>query len=274
MQSIGRLFGTSIDTKIPKRLSTVLSLSLFLLIIISYFTVSYFRHVENPNDKIVPNITQLAQGVKTSVSPDSNGDIPILEDTLASLERFFTGVVIASAIGIFGGVFMGVFPIVEALLLRFVLYLGKVPPLALLPIIFVFSGLGETTKIILVVVGIAPSVMLDIYLATTKLPAEQLVKAMTFNASRRELVFNIVLPQIMPSALNTIRISLLSVWLFVIAGESAAASAGLGFKIFLVRRYMSMDIIIPYVLWIATLAFLLDFAISWWIRHRYGWYGK
>lgn len=274
MQSVMRLFGTSVDAKIPKHLYTILSLSLFLGIVITYSAVSYVRHIENPNDKIVPSLTQLINGVKTSISPDGNNEIPILEDTLASLKRFFTGAIIASAMGIFGGVFMGVFPIMEALLLRFILYLGKVPPLALLPIIFVFSGLGETTKIILIVVGIAPYVMLDIYLATKKLPIEQIVKAMTFNASRAELVFNIVMPQIMPSALNTIRISLLSVWLFVIAGEQSAASVGLGYRIFLVRRYMAMDIIIPYVLWIATLAFLLDFAISWWIRNRYEWYGK
>jgi len=274
MEGIKRLFGISVETKIPKNLAFILSILLFAIIIVSYFAVSYSRHVENPSDKVVPNIEQLLQGVKTSVSPDkTNGNIPLLTDTVTSLTRLFIAVIIAATFGILLGVHMGIFPIVEALFLRFVLILGRVPPLALIPIIILMSGLGEEMKIMLIVVGIGPPIILDTYFQVQKIPQELLVKPLTLGASRFEVVSN-VLKQIMPSFLTTVRLNLLPAWLYVIASEGIRADSGLGYRIYLVRRYMAMDTIIPYVIWIALLAFSIDFLLSWWIKTHYKWYGR
>lgn len=274
MKAFSRLFGISVNTRIPPKISIALSLVLFFVLFAGYFSASYMRHADNPDDKILPSPMQLVQGVKTAISPDRNGEVPLLIDTSSSLQRFGSGVLIASVLAILLGVSMGVFPFVEAFFLRFILYLGKVPPLALLPMIFIFSGLGESTKIILVVIGIMPAITLDIYFGVKKLPVELLVKALTLGASKMEVPFHIVLPMMMPSILTTIRLNLLPAWLFVIAGEAIAANAGLGYRVFLVRRYLAMDTIIPYVLWIAMLAFLADFILSWIIQRRYPWYGK
>ena len=62
--------------------------------------------------------------------------------------------------------------------------------------------------------------------------------------------------------------------LLLIAGESLAATVGLGSRIFVVRRYMAMDIIIPYVLWMTVLLFLTDWFLQWVIRKRYAWLDK
>jgi NitT/TauT family transport system permease protein len=59
--------------------------------------------------------------------------------------------------------------------------------------------------------------------------------------------------------------------LLLIAGESLAASVGLGYRIFVVRRYLAMEIIIPYVLWMTILLFLLDMAFQYWKKWRYPW---
>jgi NitT/TauT family transport system permease protein len=62
--------------------------------------------------------------------------------------------------------------------------------------------------------------------------------------------------------------------LFLIVGEALAAKAGLGYRIFVVRRYVAMDIIIPYVIWISLLAFLADLVVRLWIKWRYPWVDK
>ena len=54
------------------------------------------------------------------------------------------------------------------------------------------------------------------------------------------------------------RLSLGPAWLFLIAAEAIASTDGLGYRIFLVRRYLSMDVILPYVAWITLLAWLTD----------------
>jgi NitT/TauT family transport system permease protein len=61
-------------------------------------------------------------------------------------------------------------------------------------------------------------------------------------------------------------------WLFLIASEAIASQDGLGYRIFLVRRYLSMDVIIVYVAWITLLAFIADFALRKWVSVRYPWY--
>ena len=58
------------------------------------------------------------------------------------------------------------------------------------------------------------------------------------------------------------RLSLGAAWLFLIAAEAIAATEGLGYRIFLVRRYLAMDVILPYVAWITLLAFLTDFGLK------------
>ena len=102
-------------------------------------------------------------------------------------------------------------------------------------------------------------------------PREQLTKGLTLGASHHEISLRIVLPQILPAVLNTIRLNFKAMILFLIAGESLAATVGLGYRIFVVRRYMAMDIIIPYVVWMSLLAVGADLLVRFYIRKRYPW---
>ena len=65
----------------------------------------------------------------------------------------------------------------------------------------------------------------------------------------------------MPRLIDAVRLSLGSAWLFLIAAEAIASTDGLGYRVFLVRRYLSMDVILPYVAWIALLAFVIDLVL-------------
>jgi NitT/TauT family transport system permease protein len=75
------------------------------------------------------------------------------------------------------------------------------------------------------------------------------------------LVLRVVLPQMWPRLVDAVRLTLGSAWLFLIAAEAIASTEGLGFRIFLVRRYLAMDVILPYVAWITLLAFLMDWLL-------------
>jgi NitT/TauT family transport system permease protein len=86
------------------------------------------------------------------------------------------------------------------------------------------------------------------------------------------VIYRIVLPQIIPRLIHTVRISLGPAWLFLIASEAISSTSDLGYRIFLVRRYLAMDIIIPYVLWITFLGFLMDLILSRFVEWRYPWY--
>jgi NitT/TauT family transport system permease protein len=76
----------------------------------------------------------------------------------------------------------------------------------------------------------------------------------------------------MPRLIIAVRLSLGAAWLFLIAAEAIAADEGLGYRIFLVRRYLAMDVILPYVLWITFLGFTLDWLLRQAQQRFYPWY--
>ncbi|MDU6672829.1 MAG: ABC transporter permease, partial [Bradyrhizobium sp.] len=60
-------------------------------------------------------------------------------------------------------------------------------------------------------------------------------------------------------------------FLFLISAEAIASDVGLGYRIFLVRRYLSMDVILPYVVWITLLAYIFDYALIWFGQRAFPW---
>ena len=71
-----------------------------------------------------------------------------------------------------------------------------------------------------------------------------------------------MLPQVWPRLIDSLRLTLGSAWLFLIAAEAIASTEGLGYRIFLVRRYLAMDVILPYVVWITLLAVAVGLAAA------------
>ena len=260
---------------LPSRWTSIILSSLpFVICIVAYMVMAQVRHKENPKDKLVPTVSEMVDGFKrVAFEPDRKGEYRLLVDTLASTRRFAIGVALLF-FGMILGLNMGVLPHIEQLFYRFVLFFDKTPAVALLPILFIVFGLGELSKIALIVIGVLPTIVLDTYLRAKAVPREQTTKALTLAASHFEIVYRIVLPKIFPKVLDTIRLNFKAVVLFLIVGEALAATAGLGYRIFVVRRYIAMDIIIPYVIWISFLAFLADLAVRLWINKRYPWLDK
>ena len=165
---------------------------------------------------------------------------------------------ISATLGVALGITMGVIPYVRATLMAFIAAVSLIPPLALLPILFIIAGLGELAKVLLIIIGVAPIMVRDLALRVAELPPEQIIKAQTLGASTWQLMLRIVMPQLWPRLIDALRLSLGSAWLFLIAAEAIASTDGLGYRIFLVRRYLAMDVILPYVAWITLLAFAMD----------------
>jgi NitT/TauT family transport system permease protein len=108
------------------------------------------------------------------------------------------------------------------------------------------------------VIGVTPTIILDTFNLTKSVPSEQIVKGFTLGARDFGVAYRIVMKQILPRVLNSIRLNLKAVMLFLFAGEMIASQNGLAFRIALLRRHMGMNVIIPYVMWVALLLFLVD----------------
>lgn len=238
----------------------LLGLLPFALLLVLYLGASEARLEANPNDKLLPSVEQMGSAMHNlALQPSKrNGDYLFWADTASSMKRLLFGVAIAAFIGLALGLLTGALPLLTAGLSPLLTVVSLVPPLALLPILFIVLGLGEVSKVALIAIGITPFIARDILRRTQEIPAQQLIKAQTLGANSTQTIVRVLLPQILPRLIDAVRLSLGSGWLFLIAAEAIAATDGLGYRIFLVRRYLSMDIILPYVAWITLLAFVLD----------------
>jgi len=245
----------------------------FALVILAYLVASAARLAINPDDKLLPWPSAFIEAMRgMAFEPDKrSGDYLFWGDTGASLLRLLSGLAIAAAFGLVLGIAIGLIPYAGAALTPFVAVISMVPCLAVLPILFIVLGLGETAKITLITLGTAPYLVRDIGFRVHELPEELLIKAQTLGASTWQTVLRVVLPQVMPRLLSGLRLSLGPAWLFLIAAEAIASTEGLGYRVFLVRRFLAMDIILPYVAWITLLAFVMDRLLELASRRLFRW---
>jgi len=246
----------------------------FILVLSAYLIASDIRLDANPSDKLLPSISQMIDAVeRVAFIPDRRtGEYLLLNDTLASLSRLGIGLTLATVTALIVGLNSGLYPGMRAATSPLVTVTSMIPPLALLPILFIAFGVGEVGKVVLIFIGTFPVMARDVQMAASKIPREQITKALTLGASQLAITYKIVLPQIMPRLLNSLRLSIGSAWLFLIAAEAIAATEGLGYRIFLVRRYMSMEVIIPYVILVTLLGFFMDYLLRLIISKQYRWY--
>ena len=99
-----------------------------------------------------------------------------------------------------------------------------------------------------------------------------MVKAFTLDANNFDVAYRVVFRQVLPQVINSLRLNLKPMMLFLFAGEMIAASDGLAYRIAIMRRHMGMDVILPYVLWVAFLLFLIDFSLRTINRRLHPWF--
>ncbi|MBV8906433.1 MAG: ABC transporter permease subunit [Acidobacteriia bacterium] len=266
--------------------SFVLSWTIFAAGIAAYFSVAHARHRDNPEDRVMPTVGQMARGMLDAALKPAEEDeaqtqdasLPqrflgsmLWKDTKATSRRFLYSMLLLVP-AVLLGLHMGLFPYVGVFFIRFILFFDKIVALSLLPILFIAFGIDELAKVMLIVIGVAPTVILDTFNLTRSVPPEQVVKAFTLGAGDFDVAYRVVLKQILPRVINSIRLNLKAVMLFLFAGEMIASTDGLAYRIALLRRHMGMDVIVPYVLWVALLLFLVDWSMRFVNRKLHPWF--
>jgi NitT/TauT family transport system permease protein len=275
-----RLF--AINAEPGKAATWILSWFLFALGIGMYLYTANQRHKENPDDRVVPTLSQLADGLHdaafgtneeagTQSLPARFFQSMLWQDTVASAKRFGWAMILLVPAVILG-LHVGMFPYIGVFFLRFILFFDKIIALSVLPILFIAFGIDELSKVMLIVIGVTPTIILDTINLTKGVPKEQIVKGFTLGATNFAIAYRVVLKQILPKILNSIRLNLKAIMLFLFAGEMIASTDGLAYRIALLRRNMGMNTILPYVLWVALLLFLIDWTMRVLNRKLHPWF--
>lgn len=264
-----------IINRVPSRgLSFFLAALPFVAMIVAYTIGSNARLAVNPADKVLPSLAQMGAAMfEYALVPDKRtGEFLLWSDTAISMWRLCTGLSISVVIALIFGVLMGFIPVAGALMAPFVSAFSLIPPITVLPILFIVVGLEELSKISLIVIGTAPVMLRAVALGVKDIPHEMIVKAQTLGGTTWQILLRVVLPQVLPKLIVATRFALIPAWIFLISAEAIAATSGLGYRIFLVRRFLAMDVIIPYVIWITLIAWLMDMALAKLQRSAFPWF--
>lgn len=265
-----------INLRPSRPLAVALGFIPFIILLLLYVSNSNARLAENPNDKLLPGLTTMVDAVqRLAFTEDTRtGEYLLWMDTASSLERLLIGLAVSAALALLVGILLGTLPMFRALAGPVVAAISMVPPMAILPILFIVFGLGELSKVVLIVIGTAPVMIRDMAQRVLDMPREQFIKLQTLGGNSWHLMLRVVLPQLLPRLLAALRLSLGAAWLFLIAAEAIASTDGLGYRIFLVRRYLAMDVILPYVIWITVLAYFMDLGLRLLSRRLFPWFHR
>lgn len=166
------------------------------------------------------------------------------EHLLVSLRRVATGLAFGVTIGVALAVVTGLFRLGEDLLDPTVQILRGIPVLGLLPLVILWFGIGETTKVVLVAVGTAFPVYVNTVAGIRSVDAKLVEAASTFGVGRLGLVRRVILPGAVPQFLVGLRFALTAAWLIMIIAEQVNARSGIGYLINDARMWYQTDVIV------------------------------
>ena len=198
------------------------------------------------------------------------------QHTLASLGRvlgaFFLALVVAVPLGILMGVnrwVRGIFdPIIE--------FYRPLPPLAYLPLIIIWLGIGEFPKVFLIFLAIFAPMAIAARAGVRSVSTEQIHAAYAMGASKLQVIFHVILKAALPEIFTGMRIGIGVGWTTLVAAEMVAASRGLGFMVLNSAEYLASDTVIMgiIVIVIGILAFAFDMLIRRIEKAMIPWKGK
>lgn len=168
----------------------------------------------------------------------------MFDHSTASLRRIFIGVFIALVVGMTGGILTGLSKKANKLL-NPLLYLSyPVPKLALLPVVMIIFGIGETTKVVMIILIIVFQIVIYIRDAIRNIDKENYYVLSSLGASRTQQIWHVVLPGILPETLSALRVTVGIATSVLFVTETFGTDKGLGF--FIVDAWMRIDYLTMY----------------------------
>lgn len=195
----------------------------------------------------------------------------LAQHAAASLARVGLAMLFAIITAIPTGMAMGLYPRISAALDPLIEFYRPVPPLAYLPLLVIWFGIGETTKILLIYMAIFAPLAIATASGVRRVDANRIRAAQSLGASRDQIAWLVVFPSALPDILTGLRIALGVGWSTLVAAELVAATRGLGFMVQSASQMLVTDVVVAGILIIAIIALVLELVLRWVERRFAGW---
>jgi taurine transport system permease protein len=198
----------------------------------------------------------------------------LLDHTMISTARVFGAFLLACVVGIPLGLAMGMSPVMRGIFDPPIEFYRPIPPLAYLPLMIIWFGIGETSKVLLIFLSVFAPVTLGARSGVKSAAIEQIHAAYSFGASRWQVMRYVILPSALPEILTAMRIGIGFGWTTLVAAEMVAATAGLGYMVLSASQFLQTPTVIMGIIVIAVIAFVFDLFMRFIERKAVPWKGR
>ncbi|MCG3202017.1 MAG: hypothetical protein NFCOHLIN_01890 [Gammaproteobacteria bacterium] len=192
-----------------------------------------------------------------------------LDDIWISIYRVWFAFFLSAIVAIPLGILMSSFRIVNGLTEPIIDFIRYLPVPALVPLTVIWLGIGEASKIALLWMGTFFQLVLLIADDARRVPREYVEVGMTVGAKPSQVLRHIILPAMLPSMVDNLRITLGWCWTYLIIAEIVASDSGIGYVIWSARRYVKTPEVMAGILAIGIIGFLTDQFIRWLHRRAF-----
>lgn len=247
---IGRIFGS---VSYVGRVSIVTSVALMLLWQLA-------ASIEVVPAMFLPSPVAVAAKF-VAVSRDGFQDATLLQHLLASVGRVTAALIAAIAVGVALGFAMNLSETAQGAITPILEFYRPIPPLAYLPLVIIWFGIGEFAKVLVIFLGILPSIVIATNEGLRSVSPDRVNAARSLGATPAQVVLHVLLPHATPSILTGVRIGLGVGWATPVAAELVAATKGLGFMIKGAADFLVTDVVIFGILVIAAAAIVMEIGL-------------
>lgn len=222
----------------------------------------------------LPSPQQVLSKLLSVAGPQGFMDATLWQHLSASLTRMLIALSAAALTGIPVGIAMGVSPVLRALIDPLIELYRPVPPLAYLPLMVIWFGIGETSKILLITLAIFAPIVLSTVAGVRNAQQVRLRAAASLGANRWQRLRWVILPGALPEILTGLRIGLGVGWSTLVAAELIAATRGLGFMVQSAGEFLATDVVLAGIAVIAIVACSLELGLRALQRRLTPWNGE
>lgn len=239
-------------------------------ILVLWWLASHFRWVP---PLFLPTPEVVAQRLYESATGQLT-DAPLAEHFGWSMFRVFTAFFAACVTAIPVGIAMGVSRIARGIFDPPIEFYRPLPPLAYLPLIVIWFGIDELSKVLLIYLACFAPLAMSARSGVRSVSQEQIHAAYSMGATKQQVIWHVVVPAAMPEILTAMRIAIGFGWTTLVAAEMVAANKGLGQMVLNASNFLRTDIVIMGIIVIGAVAYLFDLLMRYVEHLVVPWKGK
>lgn len=217
----------------------VYTIEYFLPIIVVFLIWILVTGKESYNSALFPKFTDFTATFEKKIMDGS-----LIEAVLVSLTRVLKGFVLSAIVGIAFGILIGLSARIQRLTDLIIQILKPVPPIAWIPLVILWMGIGEESKVFLIFLGGFFTILLNVADGIRFTDKKLLEVASVVETPKLKYIFQLIIPAAFPNIFTGLRVALGTCWTCVVAAELVASNSGIGYMISNARNFGQMDVVI------------------------------